>query len=173
MTQPDPDNSLRLALDQNFPTPLLDAIKEWLPAEVALEHIARIDDRLSDLDDDELLVTLREWGYDGLVTNNYKMLEVPHELVAVVATKLVVVALVEMGHDPIRATGALLLELPGLPSRLRSRDNANVFYLNYSRRRPETGWTHLQRLAEKQGATAADLYRQLKDHVPAPLPAVP
>lgn len=83
-----------------------------------LEHVAEIDQRLPDLDDDELIVALRQWGYDGLVTDNYKMLEVAHEVAAIIATEAVVVATVGMGHDPIRAAGALLLELPGLPNRL-------------------------------------------------------
>lgn len=72
---------------------------------------------------------------DGLV-KNYTMLDVPEEVAAIVKTKAVVVAVEALGHDPIRAVGALLLELPGLARRVRP----NVFRLNYARRRPEDAW---------------------------------
>jgi hypothetical protein len=158
LQSPEPGVPLRLALDQNFPTDLLDAIREWLPDGVSLEHVAQIDERLPDLDDDELIVVLRQWGYDGLVTNNYKMLEVEHEVAAIVATKAVVVAAVGMGHDPIRAAGALLLELPGLPDRLSPKLGANVFWLNYPRRPPQSAWSYLEKVAAKKGTSAKTLW---------------
>ena len=110
---------LRLALDQNFPTPLIEAIRGYLPPEVELSHLGVIDRRLSDLPDRRLFLALAQLGFDGLVTNNYKMLDVPAEIAAILKTRAVVVAVEALGHDPIRAVGALLLELPGLPSRIR------------------------------------------------------
>jgi hypothetical protein len=132
-----------------------------LPDEVALAHVAEIDVRLSDLDDDELVIALRQMGYHGLVTNNYKMLDVPHELAAIIATKAVVVAIVGMGHDPVRAAGALLLELPGLPNRLLA-NQASVFAFNYAHRRPTSGWDVLKKLAEKANTSAQELWMQNK-----------
>lgn len=38
---------LRLALDQNFPMPLLASMSEWLPPDVELTHIRELDQRLS------------------------------------------------------------------------------------------------------------------------------
>jgi len=84
---------LRLALDQNFPTPLIRAVADYVPRDIALDHIADVDRRLSPLDDRPLLIALRQLGYDGLVTNNYKMLYVPDEIAAIVKTKAVVVAI--------------------------------------------------------------------------------
>jgi hypothetical protein len=46
------------------------------------------------------------------------MLYEPHEVAAIVATPSYVVAVERLGHDPLRAAGALLLELPGLEQRL-------------------------------------------------------
>jgi hypothetical protein len=40
------------------------------------------------------------------------MLQNPRELAAVIATQICVFAIEGVGHDPIRATGALLLDLP-------------------------------------------------------------
>jgi hypothetical protein len=168
LLSPEVGQPLRLALDQNFPTDLLKAIRPWLPAEVVLEHVADIDPRLSDLDDDDLVVALRQSGFDGLVTNNYRMLEVPHELAAIIATKAVVVAIVGMGHDPVRAAGALLLELPGLPSRLLA-NQANVFALNYAHRRPTSGWDALAKAARKSGSSARTLWEQHKPDMESPI----
>ena len=47
-----------------------------------------------------------------MITNNYKILDVPSEIAAVVKRKAIVIAIEGLGHDPLRAVGALLLELP-------------------------------------------------------------
>lgn len=153
--------TLRLALDQNFPIPLIDAVRGWLPTDVVLEHLARIDPRLSDLSDRQLFVALRQMGYDGLVTNNYKMLEVPEEIAAIVKTKAVVLAIEALGHDPIRAVGALLLELPGLVDRLVP-NKSNVFKLNYARRQPVDGWEFLAKTASRLQMSPNELWQQVK-----------
>lgn len=152
---------LRLALDQNFPTPLMRAVADYLPFDIALDHIADIDRRLSPLDDRALLIALRQLRYDGLVTNNYKMLYVPEEIAAIVKTKAVVVATRGLGHDPIRAVGALLLELPGLAGRLRP-NASNVFMLGYEQRRPRNGWAYLQDAAARLEQTAEQLWQSVK-----------
>ena len=152
---------LQLALDQNFPTPLIRAVADYLPSDIELDHVAGIDPRLSPLSDRELIIALRQLGYDGLVTNNYKMLYVPEEIAAIIKTKAVVVAVKALGHDPIRAVGALLLELPGLTNRLRP-NVSNVFMLGYEQRRPQDGWTYLQKAARRHGDTAEELWRSVQ-----------
>jgi len=92
---------LRLALDQNFPTPLIEAVRPYLPTDLEVTHLRGIDRRMSDLDDRSLIIALRQAGWDGLITNNYKMLDVPAEVAAIVKTKLTVVAVEGLGHDPI------------------------------------------------------------------------
>lgn len=149
---------LHLVLDQNFPQPLLRDMWEWLPREeVEIVHLGQLDDRLREVSDRELIIALAQLGYDGLITNNWKILNIPTELAAIIATKATVVAVQGMGHDPIRAAGALLLELPGLPKRLRP-NRSNVFLLHYARRRPEDGWEHLRKIAIREGADVADLH---------------
>ena len=81
--------------------------------------VDRIDRRLGELDDRGLIIALYQLGWAGLVTNNYKMLYVPAEIAAIVKTKLLVFAVEGVGHDPLRATGALLLDLPGALKRHR------------------------------------------------------
>lgn len=152
---------LRLALDQNFSTPLINAVRDYLPPELELVHLANIDPRLSDLSDRQLFIALRQLGFDGLITNNYKMLDVPEELAAIVKTKAVVVAIEALGHDPIRAVGALLLKLPGLRPRLRPAVS-NVFRLNYARRQPHDGWEYLAKAATRLSLLPQDLWDRVK-----------
>ena len=152
---------LRLALDQNFPTPLIEVLRPYLPADIELHSLHRIDPVLSDVSDRELFVGLKQLGFDGLVTNNYKMLSVPEEVAAIVSTKAVVVAVEGLGHDPIRAVGALLLELPGLASRIRP-GRSNVFRLAYRRRPPQDGWEYFSAAAAQLDVAAHDLWAEMR-----------
>jgi hypothetical protein len=96
-----------------------------------------------------------------LITNNYKMLEMPTEIAAIVTAKMIIIAIEGLGHDPLRAVGALLLELPGLPDRLKP-GTSNVFRLASRRRPPEDAWTYLQRAADRVGLQANQLWRRVR-----------
>jgi hypothetical protein len=54
------EQRLKLALDQNFPVLILNAVT--LLPEVEIAPIHKIDPRLSDLDDRKLLIALRQLG---------------------------------------------------------------------------------------------------------------
>jgi len=151
---------LRLALDQNFPTPLINAVRGYLPGDIDVRSLREIDLRLSDLDDRPLFIALHQLGWDGLITNNYKMLDVPTEIAAIVKTKATVIAIEGLGHDPLRAVGALLLELPGLAARIRPR-TSNVFRLAYRRRLPEDAWNYFQRAAQRLDQEPGNLWRRV------------
>ena len=86
---------MRLPLDQNFPEPILEGLQSWM-GDVQLVPLRTIDHRLTTLDDRELLIALKQLGYEGLVTLNYRMLRNPKELAAVLKTKLAIFA-VEAG----------------------------------------------------------------------------
>ena len=116
-----------LPLDQNFPEPILERMGPWM-GDIHLVPLRTIDHRLPRLDDRELLIALTQLGYEGLVTLNYKMLRNPAELAAVLKTKLTVFAVEGVGHDPIRATGALLLDLQPAVNAMRS-GRSGVFWL--------------------------------------------
>jgi hypothetical protein len=79
----------------------------------------------------------------------------PTEIAAIVTTQMIVIAIERLGHDPLRAVGALLMELPGLPDRLRPR-TSNVC-LAYRRRPPDDAWTYLQRAADREAQQADQL----------------
>ena len=118
---------VRLALDHNFPTPILAALSRYI-VDIELIPLRTLDPRLPDLEDRQLVIALHQLGVPGLVTNNYKMLKNPKELAAIIATKLTIFAVEGVGDDPIRATGAVLLDLPGALKRLDSR-RGQVFWM--------------------------------------------
>jgi hypothetical protein len=164
----------RLALDQNFPTPILAALADFI-VDVELLPLRKIDPRLSVLDDRALIVALHQLGVQGLITNNYKMLRNPKELAAIIATRLTVFAIEGVGDDPIRATGAILLDLPGALSRMDSR-RPQVFWLRPRNPTPDDPSELFRRAAERQHRDPADLWQEVevsKGELQAPLLDLP
>lgn len=58
---------MRLPLDQNFPEPILKALKPWM-GDIELLPLRTIHPRLPELDDRRLLIALSQLGFEGLVT---------------------------------------------------------------------------------------------------------
>jgi hypothetical protein len=157
MVKPQP---VRLALDQNFPTPILTALSDFI-VDIRLVPLREIDPRLSTLDDRQLVIALRQLGFPGLVTNNYKMLKNPKELAAIIATKLTVFAIEGVGDDPIRATGALLLDLPGALKRMDTR-KPQVFWMRPRSPQPEDPMDLFERAATHQHRDPAEFLREVE-----------
>ena len=151
---------MRLPLDQNFPEPILEGLEPWM-GDVQLVPLRTIDHRLTTLDDRELLIALKQLGYEGLVTLNYRMLRNPKELAAVLKTKLAIFAVEGVGDDPIRATGALLLDLQPAISAIRS-GRSGVFWLRPRAPKPQDPWELFKRVADNHGKDAATLYEDVK-----------
>ena len=89
------------------------------------------------------------------------MLNVPEELAAILKTRLTVFAVEEAGHDPIKATGALLLDLPGALKKVDPH-RAQVFRFKSRQPPPRDPWVELGRIAERQGKGTAQLYDEVK-----------
>ena len=69
------------ALDQNFPQPIVDGLRDWLKADVELVPIAKIDNRLATEEHDwRILLALHndERPWDGLITTD-DMTALPRE----------------------------------------------------------------------------------------------
>jgi len=151
---------LVLPLDVNFPEPILEGMAEWMP-EVELRPLRLIDGRLTELDDRDLALALRQEGYDWLITNNYKMLRNPHELAAIMHAHLHVFAIEATGHDPVRATGALLLDL--LPAIARATaGKSEIFFSRPRSPDPNDPWEHFTKAAVNRHEEPADLYARVR-----------
>lgn len=153
-----PDRVL-IALDHNFPEPILACLRDFLPEHIDLRPLRLIDARLPDLDDRPMLIALHQLGFPALVTNNYKILKNPEELAAVLKTKLTVIAIEGTGDDPLRATGALLLDLPGIVKQIHP---GVVFWMRPRNPRPDKPWELFERAAEHRHEASADLYEAVK-----------
>ena len=145
-----------LPLDDNFPLPILAALSEWL-GDIDLLPIGHIDRRLTDPGDRQLVVALYQLGCRGLVTNNYRMLQNPVELAAVIKTRLSIFAIEGLGDDPIRATGALLLDLPSVVNTVEA-GRSGVFRLRPRVPQPRDPWDLLKELAGRRHEDVGDLY---------------
>jgi hypothetical protein len=96
------------ALDQGFPLPIVDSLREWFEAEADMVPLSDVDARLtSEVEDWEIFLALHHHPepWDGLITTDSGMLSLPRELAALMQTKLTLVDCLAVGHDPVRATG--------------------------------------------------------------------
>jgi hypothetical protein len=147
------------ALDQNFPQPIVEGLRDWLEADAELAPIADIHREMATLDDWQVLLALhtdrRSW--DGLITTDKGMLNLPRELTVLCQTKLTLVVAVAAGHDPIKATGLVLAHISNISQRTRT-DRAQVWQLRTVARDAEDPWTHLDRAARRRGETARQVF---------------
>lgn len=149
-----------LALDQNFPIPIVTALSEFM-TDFSLTPLRDIDPELARLDDRQLMLALRQEGFDWLITNNYRMLLNPRELAAVMKAHMKVFAIQGAGGDPLRATGAMLLDLPGaLKQAVAGR--SQVFWSRPRNPNPREPWELFTRAAEHRHEQASELYEEVK-----------
>ena len=151
---------MEIPLDHNFPEPILDCLAAFVP-EVDLVPIRRIDSRLPELDDRDLVIALSQLGYRGLVTLNHRMLRNPRELAAILATNMAVFAVEGVGHDPIRATGALLLDLPSAVRAVES-GRGEIVWLRPRTPSPRRAWDVFKAAAERRQEDAIELYEEVR-----------
>jgi hypothetical protein len=148
------------ALDQNFPLPIVDALALYIH-DAELVAVKDIDPRLSEVDDWQLLLALHhhERPWDGLITTDSGMVDLPRELAVLLQTKLSLVVVHAAGHDPIRATGLVLAHLPWICERTKP-NVPQLWVIRASEKRPEDPWKQFQRMAKHQNRRANDLYSE-------------
>jgi hypothetical protein len=152
----------RFALDQNFPQPIVEVLRDFM-TEAEMVALGDIDERLTDIDDWEVLLALHHHGeeWDGLITTDSGMLSLPRELSVLLQTKLTLVVADASGHDPLKATGLVLTYLPWIAVHTQ-RDLAQMWVLRSGNRPHDDPWDWMTKLAERRGTTAAALYGQEK-----------
>jgi hypothetical protein len=149
------------ALDQNYPQPIVDSLREWLEADTELIPIADVHPQMATLEDWEVLLALhtdaRPW--DGLITTDASMLSLPRELAVLCQTKLTLVVAVAAGHDPIKATGLVFAHISNICERTHP-DKAQVWRLATTSRPAEDPWDYLGRAVRRQGETAKQAFER-------------
>lgn len=151
------------ALDQGFPQPIVNSLHDYLEAEVSLVPLADIDERLtSDMEDWEILLALHHHKdpWDGLISTDSGMLNLPRELATLMQTKLTLVVCRAAGDDPVRATGLLLTNIATICAQT-SPDHAQLWPLGGGRRRtPDNPWDHFAQAADHRGMTIGEMRGQ-------------
>jgi hypothetical protein len=147
------------ALYQNFPEPIIVALDEYIP-EVDLVPLRDIDPRLANIDDWQVLLALhhhpRSW--DGLITTDSGILNLPREMAVLRQTNLTLVVAEEAGHDPIRATGLLFTHLSWI-ARRTTQAESQVWQLRARNRPALDPATYLERIAAHQNRTTDAVWR--------------
>lgn len=153
---------LRLALDQDFPTPLIRAAKPWLGT-IELRHTFEIDPRLSVMDDWELILALQHHadGYAGLVTADGRMLGQARELAALQQTGLSLVVVEGSGNDPVKATGLVLTHITHIATQIAAKKSQIRSFGSHAPR-PKGPWDYLGMIASKEGRSVEQAFRQAR-----------
>ena len=152
----------RFALDHNFPQPVVEAL--GYIREAKLVPLKQVDERLTrDCQDWQILLALHQLGdFDGFITLDSAMASLPKELAVLRQTRLTLVVLERVGHDPILATGLLLIHL-GHVARQTVRRLGQLWILRAPGRTSHiTPLQQLEFVASKSGQTATSLYNKEK-----------
>ena len=89
------------------------------------------------------------------------MLGNPGAIAAVLKTRLTAFAIEGVGDDPIRATGALLLDLPAAVRGMEA-GGRGVFWLRPRNPRPVDPWNLFKKAAERRGQSVEQLYGKVR-----------
>lgn len=152
----------RFVLDHNFPQPVLGALRYIREAQ--LVPLGQVDARLTkDYEDWQILLALRQLGgIDGFVTLDSAMARHPKELAILRQTRLTLVVLESAGHDPILATGLLLIHLGHIANQTKPRV-AQLWILRPPRLTSHiTPLQQLQTIATRPGESGKTLYGKWK-----------
>lgn len=146
-----------IALDHNFPEPILQSIARFLP-EFAFHWIKDLPPGdLNELEDHDLIYELHARAFPIMVTNNHKMLDDERVLVAIEQTRVTVVGIEKAGDDPIFATGVLLRDLLDV---LKQDHHKGLFFrIRPSRARSTRARDRLEALGRDPDMAIADLGR--------------
>jgi hypothetical protein len=151
------------ALDQNFPDPIVASLNEFIP-EAELVPLREIDPLLvANIEDWQILLALHHHArpWDGLITTDSGMLNLPREIAVVDQTRLTLVVAAAAGHDPLRATGLLFTHLSYICEQTDPAE-AQVWRL-VAQSRPAYAPDHfVQRIADHQNRNVDEVWREAR-----------
>ncbi len=152
---------VRFALDEDFPENVLEVLATSLP-EAEMVPIRHIDPRLRQMDDWRLLLSLHHLGaWDGIVSADSSILNLPRELAVVHQTGLTLVIVERAGHDPIRAAGLLLVHLPMI-CRKTVRTTGQIWKLHAQSKNHDDPWEELKKISVHRKTSVKDLYQRVR-----------
>lgn len=109
-----------------------------------------------DLGDHRVIQGLWQKGFEGLVTCDDSMLWLPEVVVMIAQTKFSVVACVDSGDDPLKATGLLLTQIPHVVKRHDPR-KSQVWLLKTTERQPKDFAKHMDTVEKHSSVKLASL----------------
>ncbi len=153
-------------LDHNFPWQVTNL--PW-PEHLRLTRLADYDANLTQhYDDWQVLDALNHRGdVDGFITNDANILQLAREMVVLSGTRLTLVVADGVGHDPIRATGLVMLYLGQIVHRLSPR--AQIFTLRPGDlgRYQSSPAKQIDRLADHRNITPPELIAREREQLAA------
>jgi hypothetical protein len=157
-----PEHLTHFVLDQNFP---LTALRLDWPLSLRLTPLPAIEpDLVKDHEDWEILYRLNQRGdVHGFVSNDSGMLNLPREMVVLQSTGLTLVITDGVGHNPIRATGLLMVHLDEIAKRITGRPQ--LFMIKPASMTPTNLAKLTNGLAERARITPPDLLRREREAV--------
>ena len=115
------------------------------------------DHLVSDHEDWEIIEALgRRGDVAGFITNDAKMLTQAPEMVALQKTRLALIITESVGHDPIRATGLVMVQLQQIAKQLAGGP-ARICVLKPSPLLPIPAATVVNRVADRLGLRANEM----------------
>ncbi len=168
MTQPQGSQARRVtfALDQNFPQPILQQVRGFIP-QADMLSISEIDAALARVEDCELVSALGRRGFSAVVTNDYHMLRQPGVLLAAQRRQVSIVAIEALGHDSVRATGAFLLDLPAIAKRIAASAKPMIFRIGHTSPTPHSISVEFENWARAASKKPKDLIREDQKYLKA------
>lgn len=141
-------------LDQNFPSAVVPL--PWPPT-VKIGPLAAVAPNLiAGTEDWEIFIALDgHGGVDAFITNDANILNSPREMLVLSLTGLGVVVTAEVGDNPLKATGLLMVHLPEISHELGGR--ARTWRLRPTSKLSQRPVEHLVRIARLRNITVEEL----------------
>ena len=104
---------------------------------------------------------------DGFITNDANILHLAREMVVLSQTRLALVVAAGVDHDPIRATGLVMLYLGHIVHRLSHRPHRPQIFTLHPGRYQCSPAKRINRLAEHQNITPQELIAREREQLTA------
>jgi hypothetical protein len=138
-------------------------VRPYLPVVLQGELIQRISvELIDDKDDWQVILALHQMGFAGLVTLDPSMLTLAREVATIHQTRATVVAIDAAGHNPLRATGQLLLHAHAIANGYIAAQ-PQVFQIAKPRSpTPLPAWAYIGKIASGEGHAAQQTFDAAK-----------